>query len=287
MKFFLFFLLFFLTQLACCASSRADSLNNPFVCTTSLAAMNSSYPCEANLRALERARKPGIQVLYGTFGYDTSCLYSFAIRFQSRQSFVSIAFSNEARRRQNLLGEREMYRHDSVRGYNARLERMDSVTEATIVRRLREISEILLELERLGVTERSVTSGLEDNYTCKAWMKLDAIMRRELPPGTKIVRNPLKPSATECASDVDHFELHEKDPGMWGDDVVSTDGLVYSERQHKEWALKAKRQWVNAICFWKPAWQGVNPKKFVSIEKRVFKFPESDIEEIQRLTSIQ
>ena len=274
------FLIFFLTPSALAESYRPQI----YFGTTSLAAMSEGFPCEANLEALEAAERPSIQVLYGTFGTSFECLRKFNEKFKDRPRAIQIAYSNEARRRQSLLGAGDFLPRDTVSRFNRRLEAMRPGFRRKVTRRIQDVLSPLLELEHQeGLTIR-ISLGLEDNYSCRAFSKLMDVAESVIPSHVHIVRNPLHPPH-DCPDQRAYLELHNAKPGSDSEDTASPDGLVLSDADQLKWVLDAALHDVVFIHAWKPKWQGVNPRRFIPYDLRTFRIPPKDRRLIRTLAT--
>lgn len=137
---------------------------------SAFAAMHPGYPCAALLATTDAAKQPAVSVLFGTFGYDLSCLARFAERYRDKPHLIQIHFSNEVcRRNGNCIDE--FFQGLSVNAYNKKLEAMDGDTQVAISLRTFFIVSSVLSLANEN-TQVVLGAGLEDNYSSAAFENL-------------------------------------------------------------------------------------------------------------------
>lgn len=276
MRTFSLIILFLISSVAYAETYRGATL---------LAAYHKQFPKRQGLLLLPTT-KAGVQVLWGTFGVPTpgnSFVDQFTARYRNHPHLLSIAFSNEACRRNHRCKSGELYPRLSVREYNRLLEGMRVGTKQRLQAR------VLAILDHVRTASNSqtriiLTTGLEDNYSVKAYEKLYSVIKEVWP--YEIVRNPLVPDYWGSAP---FIELHAVSAPCYKDTIKSLDGTAIGTGSgyHPSISWDEANRWVakGRQCFgvflWKPEWQGILQRKFIEPRRRTFIISNSDIRRVR------
>ncbi|MGI6680962.1 MAG: hypothetical protein ACOX3T_05745 [Bdellovibrionota bacterium] len=237
--------------------------------------------CKRVIEMANKSQRPAIAILYSTFGNDTKCLKKFwkSARKQSKRHLTEIHFSNEAGRRSGNVSERDFLRKYKVKKYNRLLEEMPPWLEERIRKRVGRINIMIRDYTENG--DFILSTGLEDNYTQKAWDNLYAqikkhwrhdIARSTVRRKQKVENLPLDVWDERHAYSPRYYAKIRK-PGrciMNGDgqdiDFLSYTGQRVSSydpatyREVKTWLRKGIEN--NCIMFlWVAKWQGIIKNK--------------------------
>lgn len=149
-------------------------------------------PCNRFREILREANRPAIAMLFDTFGKDNSCLKAFLDESiqAGKKPIVQVHFSNEAGRRNDFLDEFDFQADLNKSEYNKLLEKMSPMTKKIIAQRVQSILKLFEPYE--GNVELLLSTGLEDNFSDKAWSNLYQEIRAEWP--FEIVRNRVRRS---------------------------------------------------------------------------------------------
>lgn len=268
--------------------TNAEAQGNParkgFLGIATYAAMNPKFPCGKAIRALRRGGGDAIQVLYGTFGQDFSCLNRFTQIFHGIPHLVSIHLSNEVCRRNRTCAKNELSYRIHKSKYSKLLERGNIKILESYAQR---VDSTLSKLERNDNTILLFTTGLEDNYSTKAYKKLSSFLKNKY-ESEKILfsRSPMRRISTN--GDITQF--HGPRLGMakpidlrrvYNLDSVHLLGYGgLNEKQTLQWLNSHKGAFARFI--WAARWQGYK-RPFVPPLKRTFKFTSFDDKVIPRL----
>lgn len=233
--------------------------------------MHAGFPCERFLQLADKAERPVMAVLYGTFGRSTACLKRFAHKFRERPHLIEIHATNETcRRKPRVCLQGELFENLRVREYNALLETMPKYAEVKLTARLKRI----VDVTKLGnrFTTWVLSTGLEDNFSKKAYAKVVKLYRANWP--YLIARSPV--GDTAYAKGADFAELHTANaefgqkPCIW-----NQDGLDGGHPEARE-AFK-RFSHCSVLIGWTKASQGIVGAAFIAPRKRVFSLSNGDL----------
>lgn len=235
----------------------------------------SSYPCSDKINIDRHARQPAATAVVGSFGKDWSCLSRWISHFSRRNHLLEVFFSNEACRRHPEKTDCE--RGDflpsvSVGELNNRLERKDP---ATIQAAQLWAGDILAHVEaiKLPTTTLILATGLEDNFTDKAYRVLAQSIREIWP--YLIIRNPVGGKGHASA-----LERHGA--------KARCGGAVEIKNEDGDEHFSSRKFLKDSNCFasflWRPKHQGRTGNwQSIPRSKRKFTIPYSDIVELSEL----
>ena len=259
--------------------------------------------CKNFLKAALKSPTPSIAVLYKTFGNNKRCLRRFWKRSADlgKPQLTQFHFSNEAGRRTGTLDRMDFYHQLDISRYNKRLERMPDSLRKSIIERVREIKELINDYSWGG--KFILSTGLEDNYTAKAFENLYEVIASEWPYA--IARNmaftrPMRKQTWQIPDDL-MLEFHGYTRKIQtnaacianGDgqdvDFLPSAGIHFrdmkaaSHEQVISWIARAREK--QCVTFlWAAKWQG-----FFSTNRpplplsRTFRFDKQDIKIITRI----
>lgn len=219
---------------------------------SAFAAMNHNFPFEAFLATSDFAPQPALAVLWGTFGdstpESTARFKQFTERYKNKPHLIEIHPINNTAIRNKKQFEGEPFPQFDISRFNKALEANDPATLATVTQRIQEIRSVIEEVRNEN-TYLVMTSGLEDDYTAKAFQNIYNEMIKTWP--YFLIRS---------GSAYGSFprEAHGKDATAGGSVVfVNEDGYISSLSQSKKFVERNK----SAICtlLWRPAHQGRSP----------------------------
>lgn len=219
---------------------------------SAFAFMNHNFPIEAFLATSDFAPQPTLAVLWGTFGdstpESTARFKKFTDRYHDKKHMIEIHPINNTAIRNKKQYEGEPFPQYDIARFNAALERNDPATLATVTQRIQEIRSVMEEVRNEN-TYLVMTTGLEDDYTTKAFQNIYAEMVKTWP--YFIIR---------CGAAVSNFprETHGKNATAGGSVVfVNEDGYVSSLSESKKFVERNK----SAMCtlLWRPQHQGRDP----------------------------
>jgi hypothetical protein len=213
------------------ASPLANAQSTPLQPTAGVsyyALQGFSYEqCTKALHVFDGVAYPSLSIVWGTFGTDTACLRRYLSAFSEVPHILEVHITNNTCLRGRICRRGELVRGVSPGAYNRLLERSDSVT----IRLLRSrISKIVHELASIrGPNTRLLLStGLEDDYTSKAFEKVHELLSaaQQVTP-FEIVRSPSRRRARSNTT-ADLLEMHGFSPRttpQWqGRCIVNNDG---------------------------------------------------------------
>lgn len=183
--------------------------------------------CEQALQVFDGVRLPSLSILWGTFGENTSCIRSFLDRFSKVPHILEINITNETcRRAPRYCGLGEIARDLRFWHLNEKLEAHDPTIRAKYAARIRQIKAFIKEATNENTTV-FLTTGLEDNFTSKAYRQVVRILKRNA-PHFPIVRSTIGPKAYLADSyRANYVELHG-----FGADVSTTKSCIFSNDGH-------------------------------------------------------
>jgi hypothetical protein len=167
---------------------RADSVGvSCFACSAL-----SDTQCGELLKVFDGIKEPRLAVLWRTFAPPSQdkCVKRFLWRFRDKPHTLAIHFQNGPGRRNRRLSGYELLPRQSVEEQNKALERRDRNTLRTITR---EAARIVAWVEERATASTSIelSTGLEDNYTNKAFRVLVHALKKTVPETWELYRNPV------------------------------------------------------------------------------------------------
>lgn len=216
------------------------------------AMMAPQFPFEAFLATSDFAPQPTLAVLWGTFGdstpLSTARFKQFTDRYFNKPHMIECHWLNNTGIRNKKMFEGEPFPQHTIASLNAALERNDPPTLATITTRIQEIKAVM-EVVRNPNTYLVMTTGLEDDYTSKAFQNIVAEITKTWP--YFLIRS-------GAAFGTFPREAHGQSATAGGSVVfVNEDGYVSTLAQSKQFVDRNK----HAMCtlLWRPAHQGRDP----------------------------
>lgn len=214
-----------------------------------------------------------MSVLWGTFGGDTSCIVRFLESNKDRPHLLQIHLSNESCRRNGNCKEGELRGDLSRRSYSAALEAGDLATYQQIAARMTEIRN-LVEQTKNSNTTLVLSTGLEDNYSPKAYSNLRAFLAGYWPY--------LFSRSGRAQAPGDLLERHGTNAKCKGEvTIVNEDGDNPSARQSRRFLQR------NRACFarflWRSAHQGRKRNRWSTPLSRTFEISDRDIDQLGKI----
>lgn len=184
-------------------------LNNAFAVQEAgqayYAIQNKTFPCNKILSIFKESKEIKLSFLWNTFGEDTSCIERVLNTNEDKPRSVFIHFSNECCRRNGTCKRGELLRSLGVNDLNKQLEKNNKKIIEAFVERTKKINVLI---EKYPNVTFYLSTGLEDNYTKKAW----EVVRKTIKKNTKakyLFHNPL---SRHCF--MNRCEIHTKDLGL-------------------------------------------------------------------------
>lgn len=243
------------------------------------AAMNPRFPQDALFATLDAAPNPALTVLWGTFAdatpANTAIFHRFTARYANKPHLIEIHPINNTAIRNKKQYEGEPFPQFDINKLNKALENKDSHTMLTVAARIQEIR-IVMEACRNPNTFLMLSTGLEDNYTTKAFKNIYAEIVKHWP--YFIVRSGSPFGATEA---------HGTAKLGGSVCVVNVDGKVLSYKETAKWMQAnkpaAQRMNFSARFPWYPQHQGRDPRTNAfppgSPRNRTFTYTAQDVNE--------
>ena len=264
------------------ATAQADGMSY-------LGMLHPEFKCRQALRVFRGVKAPALSVLWGTFGKDLTCYRKFIERHPD--ATVIIYFSNEACRRWGRCKAGELFKDLSVSKYNRRLISRPNRLRRRLNLRLTAIKRAIVG-DGPGEARIILSTGLEDNLSCKAVKSLVSILREAWP--YEISRNPMAFNRP-CGADL--LELHGAKPTAGAADVWSNDGtdLVFGATGFRGYEphvraadllaqIRANRGDETIVLLWIAQTQGLyGTGGFSDPRSRVFTFSTWDVLSVNRL----
>lgn len=258
---------------------------------SSFAATHPRFPCDRFLAIYQRAAqldpdfKPAMALLWGTFGYETSCAKRFTELFADREHLIEIHFDNGPGRRNKRLHEGEFFPEWSERELNERLESFDFIALGGIHWRVLEILAFVQQTANRN-THVWISRQLEDNYTAggaTAWeAHVRTLMGLGLLPPFAIVANPHR---VKFAGGAEFYEVHGLTSSTPKDRwcIANEDGN-FDQTAKRSRAFMKRFAHCQAVFLWRGAHQGVRKGgDFMPPRSREFVISDRDIEELSAL----
>jgi hypothetical protein len=218
-----------------------------YVGLSAFAARNSRFPCDAMLNIVANARYPAISVLWDSFGDDNTCLIRFLTAFRDRPHLIQIHPWNNVALRNRSTEPQMVFHRLSKDRFNRLLEARDPGTIFALQTRLAEMVNFVNAHGSIH-TQCLISTGLEDNYTPKAFETAALVVRSVWP--YLINRNPVGGRGGKQGM-VWFLERHGRSPHA---EVVNEDGAVNSLAQTKR--ILDGNKGALARFVWRPDHQG-------------------------------
>lgn len=210
------------------------------------------FPCNAFLATMDFASKPGMNVLWSTFGESLECMDRFLKRYSPKPHLLLVHALNNTCIRNHNCAEGELFIGHTVSSLNKALEANDPDTIAQLRHRIQSIRMVLEALwNKNPNTYLMLSTGLEDNYSPKAFLVVLGTIQKDWPYA--VIRSGASFGSVPR-------EAHGTAARCSGSShIISTniDGDIASNTQ------AAKFLSSNKNCFnrqlWYPAHQGRNP----------------------------
>lgn len=249
------------------AHSRAE----PYVGFSSFAALSPRFPCAKFLKIANRAKRPAMTVLHGTFGANYQCVNRFIRQNSHRPHLVEVHLLNGPCRRNFRCHDGELYPNVSVPAWNRKLETKNAQILSDIIDRA---YVVMLALKQAETTELVLSIELEDNFTPRAFRSVYGAIR-EVWGGYgfgQIVRGQVGATCATFPFCESHGVFPDGRAAIWnqdGDDLPLSDDA--------EW-LESCRQPGRLACFlWSARAQGIFGPNFVKPSDRRFEITDRDI----------
>lgn len=188
----------------------------------------SKRDCSALLKTMDAAKIQKIGYLWGTFTKSKECTISFLDKNSEKEHVIRVHATNETCRRGSRRCESSEINHQyTASKYNSLLERGNKNVINNLRRRIKTIKEFFNKHSNQH-SRIIISTGLEDNFTKKAFLEVLAIYREELyETNYSILRNPLKQTQYDQSLNlVDVVELHSFDSFFINNNCVfSNDGV--------------------------------------------------------------
>lgn len=242
-----------------------------------------------------------MSILWKTFDIPgrSLCAQRFLHRYRDKAHTLQIHFSNESARRSNRLYSYEFAPHLNVARYNRALANQSRAILKRIAQRASSITSFLD--ENAGVhTETVLSTGLEDNYTNKAYRILYREIKKSIPSHVLISRNPVGSNEKAFSlSGADFIELHGLSPRFSGGArcIASLDGHridfdgrdlrgvsqgVLELPQVSSW-VRRFREGGCLVFLWWPGPQGRGEARFIEPRRRDFRIYRSDVSAMNKI----
>ncbi len=258
--------------------------------------------CQRFLRSVGHSPKPAIAILYKTFGSNNNCLKQFwrVLGKKNVPHLTQIHFSNEVGRRNSNHDEFDFLPEYPVSAYNTALEEMPREVEEKIRERAREIVALIEPFKNSGTF--ILSTGLEDNYSIKAWQNIYRVLSEEWP--YEIARSTLPRYLVRQVDEIPpevFIEYHGYRSKFAfphrciangdGQDVNFLEDTGVEFEHAKPASMSQVRRWYNdasdkgCVTFlWTGKWQGIhNGEDLGRPLKRRFRFDASDMAPVRKL----
>lgn len=248
---------------------------------SAFAAMHPRFPCDRYLSIVNRSPAPAMSVLWGTFGTDPSCVERFLASNSHRPHLLQIHFSNENCRKHGICREGEILAGVSPRGYDHLLITYDFFTYLAIQQRVIDIF-VFTELRRNPHTTLVLSTGLEDQYSQVAYLRLSAYLHAPGHWPHIINRNPLGGRRNIHG---DFLERHgESARCLKGINIVNEDGSDQSTSESRKFLSRTRNCFARFL--WRKTHQGrskASGRINTPPRNRNFEISERDVRELGKL----
>lgn len=245
---------------------------------SAFAAMNDRFPCDRYLATVNQSPRPAMSVLWGTFGFNPSCVEAFTHSNAHRPHLVQVHISNETCRRNRVCGAGELMGHLNVKKYNKALQFPQFDVIKALVERVEEIKAFTTWVGTPN-TIWVLDTGLEDNYTTGAYNIVEFVVRRHW--DGLISRNPLKGRARGGA---EFLEKHGNGASFRGAPCIANEDGARNNLS-KSRVFMRKHAGCFASYLWRESHQGRINGKWVPIEARDYVIPDEDLAGLGALLS--
>ncbi len=274
-RFFLFFFLPFFTL-------ESKALNQ-YVGFSSFAALNPKYPCNRFIKIASSATSPSMTVLLSTFGNDLTCVSKFLNTFKKKSHLLQIHISNETCRRHiGRCTKEELSPTLTTTPYNKALQRGNIKIKRAIQDRAIFIRDKILPLTNKR-TKVIVSTGLEDNYNNKAYIKVLSYVKEILPQ--KNIATARSPVTDRCylLNGANYCELHLTTSVFRGTSCIwNNDGNLNSVNDQLLLFYKFRK--CSVLFAWEPTSQGrKSGTQYVEPSRRSFPISSSIIKKYSNL----
>lgn len=258
------------------------------------AMMAPQFPCNEALDVFDKSLPFATAVLWETFGSDTKCIKDWFERSSSQKRVLEIHLTNEACRRNARCGATDFRPDLSVKDYNRLLAKGDEALLKSLRERVRAISTLVSPYVSPS-TELILSTGLEDNFTKRAYEKIFSVVKEEWPH--KVVRSPVGSLRDISHATADYVELHSDTP-KFPDNVpciANLDGTDISF-PHRQSDQPSRLSWDEVDGFvatfgtrcrttylWAAPWQGISGTIFTAPASRSLQVDSRDVNLIRVL----
>jgi len=246
------------------------------------AAMNPRFPCDAYLNTVGAARYPAMSVIWdSSFGSDKLCIKRFLDANAQRPHMLQIHIWNAVAWRNRSGEPGDFFPTLTSKEVNALLEHGNQIFLQAVADRLVDIQTFIVQHGNEN-TQVMLSTGLEDNYSAKAYDLLSSFIR----PRWNYLMN-RNPEGSSRHVGISNFgELHGSRAVCRGRDLVANeDGATQSLKSSTKWMAK------NGSCFarfiWRNAHQGrtKSGKAVYPRRSRHFEITDRDVRELAALLS--
>lgn len=250
----------------------------PYRGLSAYALMAPSFPVEQFLRLVEQSPFPATAVLYGTYGEAGEHVGAYCNHFRDRPHFLEGIPTNEVGRRNNRLGEGELFIGLPAKDYNHVLEHIHLPANAgykhDLTVRIQQ-TVALLQVSANSNTYGAISTGLEDNYTDAAYRNVLSLVRANW--SGAIIRNAVGNNKSRDRYGALFSESHNNATNKSSDAIVNEDGVNHTVGQTQAWMKSNHLAFARLI--WRATHQGYT-EPFTMPRKRHFTIPEKDVREL-------
>lgn len=236
------------------------------------AAQHPDFPCHKVANFAQKNKINQVAILWGTFGNETACV----TRLANSMKVIQIHFSNESCRRNKRCYRGELFRHLNATQYNYHLVNNFRRLKPKILQRVKKINKLVL---THPTVQWIISTGLEDNYSQRAYNRLYRVIKRGVPLA-KVSRNPV--DIRQCrglceyhSSSYPGTPIYSNDGCFISDLDGRQDGCIISASRMRNNIREAERNQSTVFIWWGKI-QGLSSGQFVQPRKRDFKFTKSD-----------
>lgn len=261
--------------------------------------------CTKALKVFDGVQKPCMSILWHTFtkpGGD-NCAGRFLEQHKDKRHTLQIHFDNGSGRRLRRLGKYEIERGLSQSRFNRLVEQHSEHVLSKLRARADEITKWIAENANPN-SEILVSTGLEDGYSAKAYRVIAEMLKKTLPQGVLIGRNPNETRENRVDTfGADFIELHSLKPkfrkGSSARCVVSTDGydirferggngggnesIVYLP-EVRSFFRRYRARGCRVFLWWSaPQGRSARESKFIDPRRRTLRVSASDISAVNKI----
>lgn len=257
-----------------------------YVGFSSFAALNPKYPCNRYLTIAKKAKSPAMTVLLSTFGNDLTCVSKFLTTFKRKPHLLQIHLSNETCRRHiGRCTKEEITPTLTTSTYNKALQRGNLKIKRAIQNRVLFVKDKILPLTNKR-TKVIVSTGLEDNYNNKAYVKVLSYVKEILPQ--KNIATARSPVTDRCylLNGANYCELHLTTSVFRSTSCIwNNDGNLNSVNDQLLLFYKFRK--CSVLFAWEPTSQGRgNGAKYLEPSNRSFSISSSVIKKYSNLINL-